>query len=228
MSEKIGSIHFDLREVLKGETCPICRLMHRHVARYLDTISYEAVNDVAVRDQLRAALGFCPTHAWQWLELNNALATAIIYQDVLRELGRRLDELTPPDSGLLTRLKRGRKANPLPPAAPCPACVVRDEAEQRVLDTFVPLLADTEFSDEYQRSRARLCLAHLRATLAALTDPTIFRRLISIEQGFIEFTNEQLGELIRKYDYRFRHEQVGDERGAPARAVKRLAGMKDL
>ncbi len=230
MTAKKGSIHFDLLEVLKGETCPICRLMSRHVARYLDTISYEAVNDVQIRDRLRAALGFCPTHSWQWLELNNALATAIIYQDVLRELRRRLDALEPPDAGgLLNFGRRGKgRLDALTPAAACSACEVRDQAATRALDTFATLLAEVDFSDEYQRSRARLCLVHLRDVLTLISDAAIFRRLVSIERDILEFTEGQLGELIRKYDYRFRDEKVGDEAGAPARAVKRLAGMKGV
>lgn len=228
MTVKKGSIHYDLLELMQGETCPVCRLIARHVARYLDTISYEAVNDVTIRDKLRAALGFCPTHAWQWLELNNGLATAIIYQDVLRELRRRLEGLEPPSSGPLGLGKRKGNLSGLAPAAPCPACELRDEAAAHTLHTFAQVFSDVDFSDAYQRSRARLCLVHLRDVLALITDPAIFRRLVNIERDILEFTDGQLAELIRKYDYRFRDEKVGDEAGAPTRAVKRLAGMKGL
>ncbi len=226
---KKGSVHFDLLELFKGETCPVCRLASRHVARYLDTISYEAVNDIQTRDKLRAALGFCPTHAWHWLNLHNALGTAIIYKDVLTELIRRLDSLSPPKVGGFFAA-RGRKNEPdigLSPSGPCPACEVRDESFERSLDTFTSLLGDSEFVEEYQKSRAGLCLSHLRAVLSHSHEPQ-FSRLVAIEKARLEFTVGQLDELIRKYDYRFREEAVGDEAGAPTRAVKRLAGMEKL
>ncbi len=231
VNKKIGSTHFDLLEVLRGETCPLCVLTHRLVASYLETISYEAVNDPPTRAELRAALGFCPMHSWEWMALGDTLGTAIIYQDILRELSHRLAGLTPSDGGGL-RAMLGMQGKPsvesaLVPTAPCPACKVQSEAQGRIAAVIAELTTDRGFMEAYELSKAKLCLAHLRTVLARISDPDGFARLVASSRGTIEQLLAQLGEVIRKHDYRFRDEPVGNEAGAPNRAVKHLAGMRD-
>jgi len=89
-----GSRHsgyYEVLEALAEGGCPVCGLAERSVRQRLASLSYEQVNDPAVRDELRAAQGFCRRHAWQFLELGGTvLGAAIIYADILRSVRRRL------------------------------------------------------------------------------------------------------------------------------------------
>ncbi len=67
----------------RGAHCPICHLVHKGVVNYLDSISYESVNDLDIRAGLRKALGYCAVHGQEWLRLQDTLGTAIIWRDVL-------------------------------------------------------------------------------------------------------------------------------------------------
>src|SRR5215472_10023514 len=75
---------FEVREALGEPGCAVCRLSLRSVSRLINSMAYEQVNDLDLRQQLRRAGGFCNPHAFQWLrEARNVLGTALIYRDVL-------------------------------------------------------------------------------------------------------------------------------------------------
>src|SRR5213082_3010499 len=80
----------DLYLILRQPGCPICGLTNQAVDRYLQSTSYEDVTDPTVREQLRAAQGWCAVHAQRWLSQLDALGTAIIYKDVLDTARRTL------------------------------------------------------------------------------------------------------------------------------------------
>lgn len=54
-----------LQEILAALAmgCPICHLVSRRTARWIDTLLYERGNDPVTREQLRHSLGFCNRHA---------------------------------------------------------------------------------------------------------------------------------------------------------------------
>ena len=57
------NLYYDLLDAIKRGECPICSVALRTVASWMDSISYESVNDPQVRDNLRASHGFCNKHA---------------------------------------------------------------------------------------------------------------------------------------------------------------------
>src|SRR5579871_3066716 len=120
---------FEVRDAMRESGCLVCRLTLRSVARLLQSVAYEQVNDVSLRAQLRKRRGFCTTHAHQWLrEAHNVLGTALIYKDVLRAALGDLD--SPAGSGQRGRLLRGLlgpSAADASDATPCPACEARSE-----------------------------------------------------------------------------------------------------
>ena len=93
--------YFELLESMEAEAqsrranlrhvCPICHLTLEAVGRYLDQLSLENVNDIPTRLAFRAAGGFCNRHTYQWAELHDALGTAILYEDLLREANKRIE-----------------------------------------------------------------------------------------------------------------------------------------
>lgn len=142
--------------------CSRCELELTTVNRYLDGLSYENVNDVQVRAELRAARGFCNHHAWQFVDVaRDNLGTALIYRDVL---GTLLAELRPIAEGgvgsrligLLSRtslqadLAVAQVVRGLLPNGPCPAC-----------QAFATALATRGYGSE------GLCLPHFRLARSA-------------------------------------------------------------
>ncbi len=119
--------YYDLLEAAQAGGCPLCRLARRSADRYLDILSYENINDVGVRERLRASRGLCRRHADHLLgELHDGLGTAILYRDLLRTLSQEL------------RTTGGRQPAALAPAGPCPAC----QAQARAIALFGETLTE--------------------------------------------------------------------------------------
>jgi hypothetical protein len=232
---------YELHLALRHPGCPICRLTNQAVARYLESTSYENVNDLSVREELRAAQGWCAVHAARWLEQLDALGTAIIYKDVLDTARRALREARPvpaaaeaaPD--LLGKLRglvgSGSAPHPgsaiaeaLEPTGTCPACAQMRTSERHYLGAFSGALASPAFLVAYRPHPTGICLPHLRAVLRGLPDPALVAALVEAQAAILARTSAALAEVIRKNDYRFRQEPRGDEFRVPAWAVEQAAG----
>ncbi len=229
------SIHFDLLDAFKQEGCPACRLAPKSVSMYLDIVSYELVNDTGVREQIRAAHGFCNEHAYQWLQQRDALGTSIFYVEVLAELTSKLEGLRFHKRDLLSGVaslqntgngrtgEGGRRFDALDSCADCPACCVLRKTESMVMET----LHDAGFKESYAASPG-LCVPHLRLALRCAPDEEAFRTLIHIALRRHEILTVQMREVIRKYDYRFSGEPSGEEHGAATKAVRHVVGARGV
>jgi hypothetical protein len=221
------SAAFEVREALSQPGCPVCVLALRAVSRFIGAVSYEQVNDAGVRAELRAARGFCNPHAYRWLrEARNVLGTAIIYRDVLQAS---LRDLTQPqasgrsEGGFLSALLRPHAGSV---SGRCPACRAQHQAERRYLNALLQSLADPDVVAEFDGCEG-LCRLH---TLAAvrLGGPGVAQVVARARQSVEELIG-QLSEVIRKEDYRFRHEARSDaEASAPRRAMAWAAGAEGL
>jgi hypothetical protein len=219
---------FELRDALREAGCPVCRLALRSAARLIQSIAYEQVNDIALRKQLRMAGGFCNAHAHQWLrEARSVLGTALIYRDVvsaaLRELHTSPAQSGQRGGGLLRGLLG--VADRASREATCPACQTQFEAEARYVDGLVGLVAAD--AQALQNSQAVCCCRHTQtATRSGGPGGEIILRH---SQARMQALVTELDEVIRKEDYRFRHEpRTHAERTAPARAVAWAAGSEGL
>jgi hypothetical protein len=208
---------FEVRQALAESGCAVCSLTLRSVTRLLQSIAYEQVNDLDLRRALREAGGFCNRHAHVWMrEARSVLGTALIYRDVLNAALRELDT---PRGGRLRGLLGGS-----PPNSICPGCTAQTEAERRYLEALLALLKwDAALLD----SSDGLCRRHTLMAVRSGGDAgaTVARRAReSVESLLVE-----LDEVIRKEDYRFRHEpRTPGERTAAARAVSWAAGLDGL
>jgi Family of unknown function (DUF6062) len=215
------STAFEVREALDQSGCPLCRLAVRAVGRWLASVAYDQINDVALRNELRAARGFCNVHAHRWLrEVRSVLGTALVYQDLLKASLRELDADNVQRGPLWRAILGAQGAD----VGDCPACRAQTEAEER----YLTALLATAAADPHALERSEgVCLRHTRA--AQRRGGPGAERVVQQTRSAIERLLEELGEVIRKEDYRFRHEPRTDyERTAPSRAVARAAGTEGL
>jgi len=205
--------------------CPVCRLTVTSVHEYLGSLMYEYVTEPQTHMAVRAARGFCATHAWHILEQINAsaLGIAILYEGLVRDLLNDMGEVRP-DGG---RRQVAQAADALRPQGPCPACVHRATVEDHLLRNLLDYLGQSEFAEAFHRS-AGLCLPHLRLALDLKGRTAAKASLLAIQQAIWAHLQGDLAEYVRKNDYRFTAERMGDEGTSPRRAIEQLAGAKDL
>jgi hypothetical protein len=212
----------DLLTALDRTGCPVCRLVAEAVDGFLESVCYEGVNDLELREELRQAGGFCGEHASRFLgQSHGQLATAIVYRDVLLNAARRLAP-APRGSGIGELLGRApRRRAVAGDRRRCPACRIQTEATERHLQTLRARLVDVEVQARY-RSGGGLCLPHLDRALE-LDDEGV-RFLAEAAAADLGTLIDELARYIRKHDYRFRGEPWEGEEDAPRRAIERAVG----
>lgn len=208
------------------EGCPLCRLVEDRVQRYLDGWAYEFFTDVEIREELRHSQGFCHQHTWQLARLGAALPLAqtyrVVLSDLIDQLQPNIDERSHPSStGWFNRLFASREQH-----APCPACRLRDQAITPAVYTLRKALLNPIGYEHVAASRG-LCLPHFR--LACTSKPRKHEEqwlplLRKAQLGCLQRLDEELAELIRKHDYRFKDEEHGDEMVSWKRAAGLVAG----
>ena len=186
---------------------------------------YEYANKVDTHMAVRAARGFCPTHAWHIQEHINAsaLGIAILYEGLVRNMLGDMGEIFP-DSG---RRQVTQAANALKPRGPCPACEHRDTVEDHLLRNVLEYIEQDDFVSAFGRS-AGLCLPHLRLALARQGTISAKAHLIAIQQDIWSQLQRDLAEFVRRNDYTLIREAMGDEGTSPRRAIEQMSGVKHL
>ena len=227
---------YDLHDALVLSGCPVCRLKAAYTERLLDNLLYEKVNDPGLRARIRQARGFCHEHAWGLVRESAVLGVSIILRDVLHEVLRIMSAARFRTSPTLSfrrvqealDLEQPRAATAelvaqLGPQEPCPICVYAGEMEEACLSALRDNLLDEDGLLAAYRSSDGLCLPHFRQVLTGVDSETTFRALVDAQQAIWSRLEQQLGESIRKSDYRFSSEPVGDEAGAWRRAIAAIS-----
>jgi len=226
------NLYYDLLDAIKRGECPICSVALRTVASWMDSISYESVNDPQVRDNLRASHGFCNKHAYQWLEQRHLLGTAIIYSDVLEHINEDLQQLEYQKQDIIASVSTfitGKRISEYygkdlaHPRRLCPACSAQAEAEEIAKEALLASFSEKEFRSAYESSLG-VCILHLQSLLRSSPNKHTFQFLKSHSIKQNNILRKQLLEIIRKHDYRFRAEPITEERGADMRAIRHIAG----
>ena len=188
-------LYYDLLDAFRQEGCPLCRLGKLTVARYLDILAYENVNDPGVRDKLRAARGFCNYHAYQFLEeVRDLLGVGIIYRDVANAV---VLALPTSSNGVLPRpvlsiLRTGSEeasedpglATLLRPTGVCPTCKALDEGVSDRLHAFLEHLPEPDFRAAYEDSSG-LCYPHFLEALEQVREGKQLELLVATQEAFL-------------------------------------------
>lgn len=229
--------YYDLRDALRESGCPMCRARRAALERYMDGLIYEKVNDAGVRQAVRRSRGFCERHAWDLIRHGAALGVAIMMRDVVRELLStiRAGQFKRPGSWSVTRFheavdtRQPRSAtadlvSALGPQGPCPACKHEAEIDHALASSFVENLRGPEGLLEAYRLSDGFCLPHVRQVLARVGDESSYDAILQVQVTHWSQLEAELSELVRKSDYRFADEEVGDEGTSWLRAIASLAG----
>ena len=236
--DQTASFH-DLRDAMTQPGCIVCQLKANSVDRFMDSLLWESVNDPDKRQDLRQARGFCREHAWRLARPGMALGVAIITRDVLQNTLRTIKDASfqtmPPWSlrrvyeALDSRQQASATAglvSQLEPQTVCSACVWAEQMEDIYLRVLVSgLLGEENLLTDYESSDG-LCLPHFLQALAKMRNERAFEALVHAQRVVWERLVGDLGEFIRKSDYRFQAESWGEERDAWLRAIAALTGAR--
>ena len=222
--------HQTLVDACTQEGCPLCRLTQESIARYLDAWKYELFTDVDVRKELQRTQGFCHQHTWQLAHMGATLQLAQAYRDIITDLTEQLQNETRESSnttgGLFRRLfDNGNRREP----EQCPACRHKEEAEIRYIHTLRQALLNPDFYGQLEASNG-LCLHHFQLSCELKMSPISGDWLSPLRQAqlaCLQRLDQQLQELIRKHDYRFKDEARGPEMSSWKRAAGIIAGEEN-
>lgn len=231
-----SSTGYDLLQACRQPGCPACRVEQSAVERYISSLLYESVNDIQVREHLRASLGFCREHARLAVEKNlgNALGFAMIYQDVINNVLKQLgNEIAPPNtrrwSTLLKRIPAQVSQTvqivlyALTPQKHCGACQQRDRTIHLIISSLMDSLHESEMRQALHASDG-LCFPHLKKAFEAVTDREVCDVLLTIHREKLEILRDELADFIRKSDYRFQDEGIGAEGNSWRRTMDKVTG----
>lgn len=222
---KLSAHAHDLLQVFAQPGCPVCRLVDDSVHHHLSSLLYEYVNKVPTHEAIRAARGFCPTHAWHIQDRfpASALGVAILYEGMIRHMLEDMGEVKP-DSG---RRQIAQAAKALDARADCPACIHRTRIEEALLRNLLEHLAQDEYASAFRQS-AGLCLPHLRQAAALPGSASHKAILMAAQQAIWSKMRADLAEYVRLNDYRFAEEEMGDAGDSARRALASFSGGKGV
>ena len=217
----------ELREMLQKPGCPVCHVGRKVARGQLDSLLYDSVTDKDSREKLAESLGFCNLHSRELLSFpGERLGATIIEWAVLREAQRRLQRSAPAGAPGIRQRLLGQTAgeSSLAPAGPCPVCRNQTELEARSLRELLEhLVGDL---DAPLRAAGGLCWPHLDLAMAAASDPRVHGSLVKLHSDVWQGLIDQMGEFIRKRDYRFSGETItDDETAALEKAIRVLTGV---
>lgn len=213
------STYFNLLDAFEQKICPICRLSEKATNKFIDDLLYEDVNDPGIRKMLNKSGGLCRYHSGLLAKSFDGLGISIIYKNLLEILSGKMKKSPMLKTFTWKPFLDYRQQL----ESKCPICNNEREVEKRYILVFLKYFDEPEFFNKYEHS-AGLCLPHLIKTAENCNNPKILKSIISIEQRKINNLIKQLGEFIRKNDYRFSNEKFGEERDAWRRAIEKLIG----
>ena len=106
---------------------------------------------------------------------------------------------------------------------PCPLCATEASVARHTIETLLEHISEEEVKAAYRESDG-LCVPHLLQAAEHADSRKVFSRLVLLQAERYESIIGELDEFIRKNDYRFGDEPMGEEGTAWLRAIALLVG----
>ena len=200
----------DLLKILGNADCPVCFMVRRSLRHYLSIELIEELTVPEFREPLQTSLGYCKGHSEYVGHASRnrlqAMGVAIVYEDLLRIVERRLENRTSSR-----------------PTGDCPLCGIQKDVESYAVQLIADYASDMEFHQHYDNAQG-VCIRHLHA-ISLLVQGEAYEFLISSHEKKLSRLIGNLDEFIRKHDYRFTSEKpTGAEAHSCQQAVRCIVG----
>ncbi len=190
-----GLLH-SLKE-LRSSGCHLCAYERFQAQRFLEGIANDGINDPPLRQRLRQKGGFCPRHLEVFVDHARVLSSAILLEDLV--------------SHRIERSRLGKASIP----THCEACDIERKTRDNLAKSIRRSKEDRQFLNFLQEQH--LCLSHIELITHQL--PEIMRYPFSEKYQQVL---DHLAEIIRKHDYRFIAEGIGDEE---TKSIQKALGL---
>jgi Family of unknown function (DUF6062) len=209
-----------LADAFDAPGCPLCRERWRTEAAYLESILSESVNDIAYRQALDAARGFCGRHARAFLDADRARAGSLGAAILLRAtlVARLRDVEAAANARGWSRARKVADAR-RPPA--CPACERVVLADMRSVETVVRLAEDPAWAEA--AGGAPFCLDHLLALMDVRPVPAWWPAIEARHVGRLRILRDRLERFAHASAHDRRQLQTDDQRASVDEAADLLA-----
>lgn len=214
-----------LADAFDAPGCPLCRERRRTEAAYLESILSESVNDIAYRQGLDAARGFCGRHARAFLDADRARAGSLGAAILLRAtlVARLRDVEVAAQARGWSRARKVADAR-RPPA--CPACERVVVADGRSVETVVRLAEDPAWAEA--ASSAPFCLDHVLALMDVRPVPAWWPTIEGRHVARLRTLRDRLDRFAHASAHDRRHLQTDDQRASVDEAADLLAGARAI
>ncbi len=216
------SFYFDILEILSVNRCPGCELLRGKSMNYIDHALYGLVVDPPTQNRFAESGGYCRRHGEMLFKIpwGSALGVAILYRRLIEDAADALQTAgVKPGDNRTARLEKAIQPD-------CLACKVEQEVMEGIQQTVVSTLKEKDERMMQAVGQGRgFCLHHLDVILAADKDSESAAILRQHGLRTAQRLLEELGEFIRKSDYRFTKEQMGVEGDSWMRAVAWMTGV---
>lgn len=234
MAERGDTVEEDLRQALQArERCPVCHLGAEAERRFFVWFHLENYHSAPTLERL-AQGGFCDRHLERLLQDDrphlSTTAEFLIRDDRARlaalraALAHMLRKRRRAGGGPLSRYHlrriRAQLQHAFARSGPCPACESRARTESFAAWTLARRLRDPVWREWYAHSPG-LCRSHFIALLDE-ADPDTAAWLVDDLDRRLERFEAQFREYFRKLDYRYAHEEKGEEQCAWKRVARYL------
>jgi len=203
-----------LRQGLRSDMCPLCRVTHKADREYIWHFYDEASNNSDAVEEVRLAGGFCAEHIEMFRridvdDMKTTLSISVLLEDTL---GGVVEQLQAIDPNL--RLERRR----------CPACLSRDSHLRRNAEYLLDLLVTSPGFQERFEASPGLCLPHFELAWDRARTRGDRERLLAVQRDVAHSLLGELHEHVRKHDHKYRDEPKGPERDSWLRAIYLTTG----
>lgn len=226
----------ELHDALTQPGCAFCRLLDKAANVQIDSMLWERVNDPKNQEVLKQSRGYCHHHGWMLVRSGAALSITILMKSVMDTLidvlarhdGTQIEDLplhqlrhalnlphTEPTAQLVAELS---------PQVACPICTDLQKLEHGYASTLLDHLTGPDSLAATFEQSAGLCLLHFRRVLLVAMPGEALNTLLAIQQTIWQQLHDELAEFVRKNDYRFSDEPVGEEGNAWRRALAVISG----